>query len=105
MQFWYSLTLPGEFVHKEANSEAAEEKPERRDHNDEGYFAYSSSHQILEEKLLILYCFKTIKKKHNEIIKNCKQRLNRIRLRIQVGRWTLTQGSKGNIYSRTHFFY
>jgi hypothetical protein len=49
-------TVPGEFVHKEANSEAAEEKTERRDHNDEGYFAYSRSHQILEKKFVIFYC-------------------------------------------------
>ncbi len=53
MQFWYMpySKVPGEFVHKEANSETAEEKTERRDHNDEGYFAYSRSHQILEKNL------------------------------------------------------
>jgi hypothetical protein len=58
------LFLPGEFVHKEANSETAAEKAERRDHNDEGYFAYTRSHQILEEKfvILIFYCLKTITK-------------------------------------------
>jgi hypothetical protein len=56
-------TVPGEFVHKEANSETAEEKAERRDHNDEGYFAYSRSNQILEKIFLIFYSLKTITKK------------------------------------------
>ncbi len=103
--FGTCLTVPGEFVHKKTNSETAEEKAERRDHNDEGYFAYSSSDQILEKFFFYILLFKN-NNKNNETIKNCKQRLNRIPLSIQlVNGPRPKERTQKKFFSRTPIFY
>jgi hypothetical protein len=96
------LTVPGEFVHKEANSEAAEEKAKRRDHNDEGYFANSRSYQILEKKLVIFYCIKTTTKNITNQIRTVSN-VYKIRLRTGIRLGQLTENIR-NFFSVLPFF-